>query len=86
MLLGLLLPVLAGFVIAKTGFGSRSTSQAMEDVSHSLHLPKISAGSRKADAAGEDTNHTDVPKVADPSSAQREDKLPLADKKFMGIF
>ena len=36
LLLGSLLPIALGFVIAKTGFGSRSTAQAVDDVTYSF--------------------------------------------------
>lgn len=83
MLLGLLLPVLAGFVIAKTGFGSRSTAKALDDVSHSLHLPKITV-SRHDDLAAEEVKHTDLSNVTEHDQPVKG--LQLRDKKFMGIF
>lgn len=88
MLLGLLLPVLAGFLIAKTGFGSRRTSQAMGDISHTLHLPKIKVSSRIGEdrPAAEDVKDGDIPKLAGAASAEREDKLPPANRKVFGIF
>lgn len=88
MLLGMLLPVLAGFLIAKTGFGSRRTSQAMGDISHSLHLPKIKVGSRNGEdrPAAEDAKDSDIPKLAEAASAEKGDKLPPVDRKIFGIF
>lgn len=87
MLLGLLLPVLAGFVIAKTGFGYRRPSQAMGDISHTLRLPKIQLSSRNGEdrPATGDVKDGDIPKLAESASVEKE-KLPPANKKFLGIF
>lgn len=85
-LLGLLLPVLAGFVIAKTGFGSRSTARALDDVSHTLHLPKITVTSRNDDVAVEDTKHSSIPSVTQPDMEPAKKEVRPRDKKFMGIF
>ena len=78
----MLLPVLAGFVIAKTGFGSRSTARALDDVSHTLHLPKITVASRTEDVPAEDGKHSNTPTDAEPV---KKDMQPR-NKKFMGIF
>ena len=88
MLLGLLLPVLAGFVIAKTGFGSRRTSQAMGDISHSLHMPRIKVGSRNGEdrPAAEDVKDSNIPKIAETASAEKEENLAPIDRKIFGIF
>lgn len=87
MLLGLLLPILAGFVIAKSGVGSRKTSQAMGGISHSLHLPKIKVSSRNDEdhLAAEGVKDSDIPTIAETASAEHEDKLPRAERKFFGI-
>ena len=84
MLLGLLLPVLAGFVIAKTGFGSASTKQAVNDVSHKVRLHKITVKVR--DDAGDDQHQE--PETADSySHAEGHQHIePPADRKFLGIF
>lgn len=84
MLLGLLLPVLAGFVIAKTGFGSKSTKQAVNDVSHKVRLHKFSVKTREDDA---DDQHQE-PETAD-SHRHVEGHHPVeppSDRKFLGIF
>lgn len=84
MLLGLLLPVLAGFVIAKTGFGSKSTKQAVNDVSHKVRLHKFSVKTRDDDA---DDQHQE-PETAD-SHRHVEGHHPVeppSDRKFLGIF
>ncbi|DBB04924.1 TPA: hypothetical protein ACH3X3_010206 [Trebouxia sp. C0006] len=85
MLLGLLLPVLAGFVIAKTGFGSKSTKQAVNDVSHKFRLHKITVKVRDNDA--DDDQHQE-PQTADSHSHAEGHQLvePPADRKFLGIF
>ena len=92
MLLGLLLPVLAGFVIAKTGFGSGRNFPALGDISHSLHLPTIKVSSRHGEdhPAAEGVKDSDIPIIEETASAESEDKLPpadkKADKKVFGIF
>ena len=89
MLLGLLLPVLAGFAVAKTGFGSKSTARALNDVSHTLHLPKVKVHSRDPesdDIVTDDTKDNDFPAIADSDSGKSNNKLPPADRKFLGIF
>lgn len=88
MLLGLLLPVLAGFVIAKTGFGPRSTSHAMGNFSHRLHLPKSKTGTRTGEdhAAAEETKDSDIPRIAETAPPPvKEEKLPPVKRKFLGI-
>ncbi|KAL3161857.1 hypothetical protein ABBQ38_008947 [Trebouxia sp. C0009 RCD-2024] len=85
-LLGLLLPVLAGFVIAKTGFGSRSTARALDDVSHTLHLPKITVTSRNDDVVVEDTKHSSIPSVTESDMESAKKEVQAHDKKFMGLF
>ncbi len=65
MLLGLLLPVLAGFVVAKTGFGSESTKQAVSDVSHKVRLHKVTVKIRDDDDG--DDRHQE-PETADSHS------------------
>ncbi len=85
MLLGLLLPVLAGFVIAKTGFGSERTKQAVNDVSHKVRLHKVTV--RVKDADHDDEQHQE-PETADRHSHAEGHQLvePSPDRKFLGIF
>lgn len=90
MLLGLLLPVLAGFAIAKTGFASQSTSHAVGNFSQRLHLPKSKTGSStrtgEEHAAAEEIKDSDIPRIADTAPpAEKEEKLPLVKRKFLGI-
>ncbi|DBA79708.1 TPA: hypothetical protein ACH3X1_008377 [Trebouxia sp. C0004] len=85
MLLGVLLPVLAGFVIAKTGFGSERIKQAVNDVSHKVRLHKVTVRVRD-DADG--NNQHQEPETAD-SHCRAEGHQPAEpppDKKFLGIF
>lgn len=84
MLLGLLLPVLAGFVVAKTGFGSESTKQAVSDVSHKVRLHKVTVKIRDDDS---DDQHQE-PETADSHShAEGHQPVePAPDRKFLGIF
>lgn len=86
MLLGLVLPVLMGFVIAKTGFGSKRTAQALDDVSHSLHLPKIQVVSRHDTEPAQEVKHSEIPRIADCKAAKNKHELPPVDRKFLGIF
>lgn len=88
MLLGLLLPVLAGFVIAKTGFGSRSTSHAVGNFSHRLHLPKNKSGTRTGEdhATAEEVKDSDISRIAETAPpTEKEEKLPPVKRKFLGI-
>ncbi len=86
LLLGLLLPVLAGFVIAKTGLGSRSTKQAVNDVSHKVRLHKIRVIVKDRDTheADADEQAEDVSSKTQPS--ERKPAAPPPDRKFLGIF
>ena len=87
MLLGLLLPVLSGFVIAKIGFGPSSTSHAVGNFSHRLHLPKSKTGSRSGEdhVTAEDIKDSDIPKIAETAPpTEKEEKLPVK-RKFLGI-
>ena len=88
MLLGLLLPVLAGFVIAKTGFGPSSTSHAVGNFSHRLHLPRSKTGTRTGEehAAAEEVKDSDVPRIAETApTAEKEERVPPVKRKFLGI-
>ena len=90
ILLGLLLPVLAGFVIAKTGVGSKSTKHAMHEASRKVRLHKLGTHPRDCDtpqASGFDLVQQDAEAEASKSEpAGSEAAVPLHDKKFLGIF
>ena len=86
MLLGLLLPVVMGFAIAKTGFGSKRTAQALDDVSRSLHLPNIQVVSRHDTEPVHEVKDSEIPRIADSQSATNKNDLPPVDRKFLGIF
>ena len=80
MLLGLLLPVLAGFVLAKTGYGSRTTQHAVNGVSHKLGLHQVTVNATDDDdqqRAGEGTA------THDRGESQMVD--PVRNRKFLGI-
>ena len=82
MLLGLLLPVLLGFALAKTEVASRQTKRAANSVSHKLHLPKVEIKSRHD--APEKVVVGDVPVNQD--TVKVENAEPPPDRKFLGIF
>ena len=92
MLLGLLLPVLLGFALAKTEVASKQTKRAASSVSHKLHLPKVEIKSRQDTAAEDSGKVSDAEKVVvgdvpvDPDTVKAENAEPPPDRKFLGIF
>lgn len=92
MLLGLLLPVLLGFALAKTEVTSKQTKRAASSVSNKLHLPKVKLESRHDATAEESRKISDTEKVVvgdvpvDPDTVKAENAEPPPDRKFLGIF
>ena len=81
MLLGLLLPVLAGFVLAKTGYGSRTTQHAVDGVTHKLGLHH-----QVTVKATDDDHHEKVAEgTATHDRGESQVVDPVRNRKFLGI-
>ena len=90
MLLGLLIPVLIGFAVAKTDFGSKRAKHAANSISHRLHLPKVATvSSSKAEAAHEGVPINDTlarMTTEQPEAAEVKIAEAPQNRKFLGIF
>ena len=89
ILLGSLLPIALGFLVAKTGFGSRSTAHAVDDVTNhftgavqrlknsAVHGTHVHEQDR-LDTHQESETHPEQKPAADPAPA-------LRNRSFFGI-
>ena len=88
-MLGSLLPIALGFLIAKTGFGSRSTAHAVDDVTNSFtgaiqNLKNSAVHGKQADRHEQDAD--ELREVTHKEEATNDQPAPAAqNRKFFGI-
>ena len=88
-MLGSLLPIALGFLIAKTGFGTKSTAHAVDDVTNSFtgavqKLKNSAVHGKQSHRHEQDTD--ELQEVAHKEEVSNEHSAPAAqNRKFFGI-